>query len=188
MASTPQTNLRLSPDIKDAAVAAAADRGVSLARLVEMALESYLEMIPGDTGGMVPHDPILHRLEAIERRLSALEGDTGGIPDSTAPVTPPPYPKAPPAPAQRTAPVVASYSAAPPDGHPKADGGRWLSTDQALELARARGYQGSPTTLRRWCRDANADGLSRYGLKASHHGTRDKSLASFEDLRHQPPE
>ena len=107
MATTPQTNLRISPIIKDAAVAAANSRGVSLARLVEMALSAYLEGLPDDTGGMVPHDPILPRLEAIERRLSALEGDTGGIPDSTtAPLdcrsvgqepndTPPPPPPAP---------------------------------------------------------------------------------------------
>ena len=88
MGNTPQTNLRLSPIIKDAAVAAAVARGLSLARLVEMALSAYLETLPDDTGGMVPHDPILPRLEAIERRLSALEGDTGGIPNSTAP--PPP--------------------------------------------------------------------------------------------------
>ncbi|MDA0867654.1 MAG: hypothetical protein O2890_14875 [Cyanobacteria bacterium] len=95
MGSTPQTNLRLSPAVKDAAVAAAAARGVSLARLVEMALSAYLEGLPDDTGGMVPHDPILPRLEAIEQRLSALEGDTGGIPDSTTAPAPPPPPPAP---------------------------------------------------------------------------------------------
>lgn len=141
MASTRQTNLRLSPHIKAAAVAAAEGRGVSLARLVEMALSAYLGTIPDDTGGMVPHDPILHRIEAIERRLTALEGDTAPIPDSTAPAPAPAPPPASPAKgggqskrrALIAAGLVASMNAA---SNYKRDHG--IEPDQAL---RGRGWR-----------------------------------------------
>ncbi len=64
----PQTNLRLSPDIREAAIAAAASRDIGLAALVEQALSAYLGLADSSPLPGSGHDSdLLARVEALER-------------------------------------------------------------------------------------------------------------------------
>jgi hypothetical protein len=123
------------------------------------------------------------RLAIVEQRLTALESN------KTKQAPPPPanpYPTPPAAPAPRTAPEGGSYSAVPPGGHPRADGGRWLTTGDAARVAAERGGPGNHGTLKRWGA-REPEKLAAIGLRYCPHGTKNNALASFEDLRYHPP-
>lgn len=68
----PQTNIRLDPELKAHAIAAAEVRGISLSRLIEVALDAYLG---GDTTLHQPApDTTLHQQVAdLAARVAALE-------------------------------------------------------------------------------------------------------------------
>lgn len=67
-----------------------------------------------------------------------------------------------------------------PGEHPKADGGRWLSTGQAVDVSRDRGGPGNVATLKRWGQQGQLEAI---GLRHCPHGTKRNDLATFEDLR-----
>lgn len=174
---------RLPSDLKAQLAAAAKDDAISQNALVVRALQQYLGQ-PDSTmpsGGSEAISELMARVAALEaivmapppRNCRVVESEPNDIP-------------APPAqPAPRTAPPVASYSAAPPGGHPRADGGQWLTTGDAAKVSGERGGTTSPVTLKRWGKVADPR-LDTIGLRYCPHGTRDKMLASFEDLRYQP--
>ena len=74
----PQTNVRLDPDLKAAATAAANDRGITLSELLALALRAYLgspstgpDTIP--TSGPDTGPDTLARVEAVEAKIASLE-------------------------------------------------------------------------------------------------------------------
>ena len=165
----PQTNVRLQPGIKAQAKAAAEAEGISLSQFVERALIAWLAgQCTGadtamDTGaGLIPG--LVSRIEAIEAALAAL----------------PPAPKHPAQNRQQGASKAAQASQHPTESHPRADGGRWLSTTQAVKLSSSRGGPGSVASLRRWGEDGRIEAI---GMRYCPHGSKNNSLASFEDLR-----
>ena len=179
--ATPQTNVRLQPGIKAQAKNAAEAEGISLSQFVERALIAWLAgQCTGtdtamdtamdtvmDTGvgtgaGLMPG--LVSRIEAIEAALAAL----------------PPAPKHPAQNRQQGASKAAQASQHPTESHPRADGGRWLSTTQAVKLSSSRGGPGSVASLRRWGEDGRIEAI---GMRYCPHGSKNNSLASFEDLR-----
>jgi hypothetical protein len=85
----PQTNLRLNPDIRAAALAAADSRGITLAALVEQALGAYLGLADSSqvAGSGVAID-LVARVEALEkwRDSSQIAPDSSTV--ATAPKRP----------------------------------------------------------------------------------------------------
>jgi hypothetical protein len=184
---TPQTNVRLQPGIKAQAKTAAKAEGISVSQFIERALIAWLAgQCTGantaiDTGaGVIPD--LVSRIEAIEAALAALPPIAStsvlGIPRTEA--TPTPAPKHPRQDAQQGASTPIQVSQHPPESHPRADGGRWLTTTQAVELSSSRGGPGSVATLRRWGEDGR---IAAIGMRYCPHGSKNNSLASFEDLR-----
>ena len=83
--------------------------------------------------------------------------------------------------AKSAAPTAAAVEPPPPPPpHPKANGGRWLTTTQAVRVAEPRGGPPNGNTLKRLARRGEVEKL---GLRYCPHGSKDKTLATFEDLR-----
>jgi len=179
--ATEQTNLRLDTAIKAMAIAAAGAQDIPLARLVERALVAYLAgdsavVAPGSSSDSTALSDLIARVERIERADSRADSK----PDSGVVA---PAPKHPRQDRQQGALEAAQVLGHPPESHPRADGGRWLSTTQAVELSSSRGGPGSVATLRRWGEDGR---IAAIGLRYCPHGSKNNSLASFEDLRYPP--
>ena len=171
--------LRVPDDLKALLDARADSKKQTTNALANEILRQYLQGSDSDLQATVKD--LVERMAALESKMqSAL----------IAKQTPPPAkpnPPPPASPAPRTAPPVASYSAAPPGGHPRADGGRWLTTGDAARVAAERGGPGNHGTLKRWGA-REPEKLEAIGLRYCPHGTKNNALASFEDLRYQPPE
>lgn len=133
---------------------------------------------PQDAG-----EPVWDAIAAIERRVERLE--LRSQPDPPAAQKTPTAPKMPSQNRPEAASKSAQVSQHPPKNHPTADGGRWLTTSQAAALSAARGGPENGSTLKRWGEQGRANEL---GLRYCPHGSRNKSLATFEDLRHCPPQ
>lgn len=128
MPPTPQTNIRIAQNIKDAAIAAAKEQGVSLSRLVELAIERYLGTDTVDTAPDTAPDTALEaRLASLEARLASLERPAAAPPLACRAVGPPPH--------DRSAPPT-----------PQNEG---LSQGEALAQA---GFPGSLANAATWCR------------------------------------
>ena len=185
--ATPQTNVRLSPGIKSQAVAAAAAEEISLSQFVERALVAWLSGectgadttrdTGADTGdgtalALIPE--LVSRVEAIERRLAT---PSPSIPTAAAPTPPPKHPSQN---RREGASKPAQVSGHPTESPQKADGGRWLTTSQAVEVSQARGGTGNSSTLKRRGRRCETEVI---GLRwIARPPSKDNSLASFEDL------
>lgn len=147
--------------------------------LLNRGLGSVEQGTPSDLPG------ILQRLNNVEQRLTALESDrTAPSLDCRLVEDEPNDTPAPPPPAPRAGGEGGSYAADPPGGHPKADGGRWLSTSDAISLSASRGGPDNRATLKRWGQTGRLESI---GLAHRPHGSKRNDLATYEDLRHPQP-
>lgn len=186
MPPTPQTNVRLSPGIKTQAQAAAETEGISFSELVQRALVAYLagpntaKDTGADTASEVIPDVVsalAAKLDAIADRVAALEQGAGAANQpGQAKTTPPPHAKDAPSQVAKR-----DRTAAGEEGEIKADGVRWLTTSQAVEVSQARGGPNNGGTLKR---RGKIGELGELGLRwIPREPSKDNSLASFEDLR-----
>ena len=185
----PQTNLRLDPAIRDRAIATAKGQGITVATLVERALTAYLDgSVAGDSTVVSDSGSdtrmLSEQIADLTARVEKLETDHFADVSKMVPLgsgANRPVNSAPPPPSP--APTGQSSTRAAPSGegqHPRADGVRWLTTGQAVQISKARGGPDSRSTLLAWVEDGR---LAQIGLRHCPHGTRHKMLASFEDLR-----
>ena len=184
--ATEQTNLRLDSAIKAMAIAAAGAQDIPLARLVERALLAYLAgdsavVAPGSAPDSGVLSDLIARVERLERGGSrgATRGDSKSDSRADSGVVAPKAKQA-SQDAREGAAKAAQVSQHPTESHPRADGGRWLSTTQAVVLSSSRGGPGSVASLRRWGEDGRIEAI---GMRYCPHGSKNNSLASFEDLR-----
>ena len=157
-----QILLRVPEPLKVAAEAAATELGLSLTDWLIAAINAQLGEPDISTGGKVEWE-ISEKLSDIDSRLSAIDSRLIALEAKPAPTAAAP-PAAPPPP--------------PPD-HPKANGGRWLTTKQAVRVAEPRGGPCNGNTLKRLARRGEVEKL---GLRYCPHGSKDRTLATFEDL------
>ncbi len=163
MPPSPTLNIRIPPAVLEAIDAIADERGANRSQVALELLKEGLGM--GEAVSQsVTQSETQQRLEAIEQRLSVLESSHKDKPVHTA---------------------VAQRVTVPQDrgGHPIADGVRWLTTTQAFQVAKARGFVDSMATFKR---AAKSGGVDAYRLRHTPHGTKDNRLASFEDLGAAP--
>ena len=111
--------------------------------------------------------------DAIAAAAAPTDRPTAAAPTAAVEPAPPP-----PATDRPTAAAVEPPPPPPPD-HPKANGGRWLTTTQAVRVAEPRGGPRNGNTLKRLARRGEVEKL---GLRYCPHGTKDRTLATFEDL------
>ena len=161
--------------------------GLTQSAVVRNAIEYYLnnaeitkitaltpsEVKPSELVEMVNKvDKVNDRLSAIEARVSAIESrSVSTVKPIAAAIVAEPKPVPPP----------------PPNGKPLADGGQWLSTSEAFEMARKRGCKHDKKTSFSKFAKAHPDRLDVWGLRylgANKPG--DQRTASFQDLRYLP--
>lgn len=147
-----------------------------LARLVERALVSYLATDSSNVAENQLIADLIARVEKIEGQLAA---PPPSVPSAPAP-TPPP--KQPAQNRQQGGSSPVQVPEHPTGEHPKANGGRWLSTTDAVAVSASRGGPDNTATLKRWGERGQLEAL---GLRYCPHGTKRNDLASFEDLRSQ---
>jgi hypothetical protein len=185
--SVKQLNVRIDGAIRDRVKATAEAEGISQPKLVERALADYFaasasKTLASDSEG---DSNLLARLEALEAQVVELAAKVGAATATgQAKTAPPPQtkdaPKQPPQNRQQAASKPPQVSGLPPESPRRADGQRWLTTSQAVEVSRARGGPDNVATLKRWGKDGE---LGAIGLRFCPHGTKRNDLASFEDLR-----
>ena len=185
---TKNIGLRIDADLLAQVDALAAEQGTSRTFVIVEALHRRL--------GLAKSSAVEQRLADVEQRLTIVEQSLGDVAEQrpTAPNKPsPPSPSVPTAAAPTPPPKHPSQNrregASKPaqvSGHPtespqKADGGRWLTTSQAVEVSQARGGTGNSSTLKRRGRRCETEVI---GLRwIDRPPSKDNSLASFEDLR-----
>ena len=175
-----QVLLRLPKPLKVAAEAAATELGLSLTDWVIAAINAQL----GEVDSPTDSSELSAKLSDIDSRLSAI--DSRLIALESKPTQPAPKPRGGLTEEERDAIAAAdrptdrpTAAAQPAADHPKANGGRWLTTTQAVRVAEPRGGPPNGNTLKRLARKGKVEEL---GLRYCPHGSKDKTLATFEDL------
>jgi hypothetical protein len=74
MGNTPQLNIRVSPDLKEAFIQKAKENGTTATDLIVGFMEQYLGIEPKKSVQTIISTDIDNRLSELEQRLSALEG------------------------------------------------------------------------------------------------------------------
>ncbi len=113
-------------------------------------------------------DAVDDRLTGIEKRLEALEGRSPSPPEPIAAVV--------------TTEPKAKKSPPPPDSKPLADGGQWLTTTEAWQLAKKRGCNRDYASFSKHAK-AHPDRLDIWGIRfLGSNKPGDQRTASFQDL------
>jgi hypothetical protein len=179
MPNEPRQNFgtRLPRALIDAIEARANTTGRTKTQIVEDALVAYFGLGEATEGTDVMQRlaDVEQRLTNVERRLTenAQQRPTNVKHRPTVAQQPP-----------NDAPEDSNAELhAPADGHPVADGLRWLSTGQAIVVSQRRNGPDNRATLMRWAREGRLDAL---GLRWIPHGSKRNDLATFEDLQHPP--
>ena len=174
--------------------------GLTQSAAIRQAIEFYLDnaeltglsKLTAIEGNLTHSQPVTtdnsvnSRLTDIEARLAALESRslmTTVKPIAIVTNSPNTTSQTPPI-ATVTKKAPAPTSPPPPNGKPLADGGQWLSTSEAFEMARKRGCKHDKKTTFSKFAKAHPDRLDVWGLRylgANNPG--DQRTASFQDLR-----
>jgi len=175
----PQTNVRLSPDTRARAKAAAKDAGLSLSAWIETAVIAYLDGVGDLVSGDSSEIPELKEMVSdLVSRVERLEGTAKG--------TAPPPPNATPA-TERTPTRQSSTKAPPPvDGpeYPLADGVNLLTTSQTWEYCLGLGWvspEGSTSkaSWRSWARRNLVPLMEGYGVEPTGYQGKSNAVASY---------
>jgi len=156
--------LRIPPDLKSDIVARAAAANVSANQLIIEAIEAYLCRDIKPDSRVIPSE-ISEAIAELKARVDEIEGRLRrDIPSDSN--------------------VIVSQAKASPatDGEIKADGHRWLTTQQAYAVAGIRGYEGSFNAFRAWAK-RNPEKLQSLGLVRTGHRGKSNTAASYEDKR-----
>lgn len=176
--------------------------GLTQSAAIRQAIEQYLDNaeltgLAGLTaieGNLTPSqlvttdNSVNSRLTDIEARLAALESR------SPKPTAQPIEPTSPPEPIAvvtklpnpNPTPPNTKFNTTlpPPNGKPNADGGQWLTTQEAFELARSRGCKHDKKTSFSKFAQRHPDRLDVWGIRyLGSNKPGDQRTASFQDLR-----
>ncbi len=158
--------IRLPQALIAAIEARANTTGLTKTQVVEDILAAHF--------GLEQATDIVQRMVVVEQRLADVEQRIAGKAHQNND-----------APAPRAHRDVALPTQKPEsaEGHPAANGARWLTTGQAILLSQSRGWPDNRATLLRWAKEGK---LEPFGLRWIPHGSKRNDLATFEDLRHPP--
>ena len=172
----PQTNVRLSPDTRARAKAAAKDAGLSLSAWIETAVIAYLDGVGDLVSGDSSEIPELKEMVSdLVSRVERLEGTAKG--------TAPPPPNATPA-TERT-PTRQSSTKAPPAASSALlpAPGEGLTTTEAWQYCQQQGYRGSKDAFRNWAKRNPAELRQQYGLEATGYSGKSNTAPSYRKTR-----